>query len=280
MHSSIVIDQAAAGSCRPLLCSGSRSRSRSWYYGGLSMLVVMSVLVGRPDLAFAQYPGFSSDARSASVSADAVDAPSGGSGDDASANSGGTSSASSNAGAGAGSAASSNRSDGGEDHSQTASNGFGAATNRTKARQSRDYYFVRKLRVEFAAMELVERRTGMAFSRHNVPRYLDELRAELAKMQGSAGAPVQSLAHDVQHIDTELNKHIDKLLAMIGTPTNAVPSFGPSFVPSFVYGFLTPNPPLPKTPDAAAAKMASISLKYELMDYGEKALQAMGAGYR
>ena len=276
MHSSIVIDQAAAGSCRPLLCSGSRSRSRSWHYGGLSMLVVMSVLVGRPDLAFAQYPGFSSDAGSASVSADAVDAPSGGSGDDASANSGGTSSASSNAGAGARSAASSNRSDGGEDHSQTASNGFGAATNRTKARQSRDYYFVRKLRVEFAAMELVERRTGMAFSRHNVPRYLDELRAELAKMQGSAGAPVQSLAHDVQHIDTELNKHIDKLLAMIGTPTNAVPSF----VPSFVYGFFTPNPPLPKTPDAAAAKMASISLKYELMDYGEKALQAMGVGYR
>ena len=83
---------------------------------------------------------------------------------------------------------------------------------------------------------------------------------------------MQSLAHDVQHIDTELNKHIDKLLAMIGTPTNAVPSF--------VYGFLKPNPPLPKTLDAAAAKMASISLKYELMDFGEKALQAMGAGYR
>ncbi len=190
--------------------------------------------------------------------------------DDASANSGGLQVRSS-AGAGAGSAASGNQS-GGEDHSQTASNGFGVAANRAKARQSRDYYFVRKLRVEFAAMELVERRTGMAFSRHDVPRYLDELRAELAKMQGSAGAPVQSLAHDVQHIDTELNKHIDKLLAMIGTPTNAVPSF--------VYGFFTPNPPLPKTPDAAAAKMASISLKYELMDYGEKALQAMGAGYR
>ena len=272
MHSFIVIDQAAAGSCRPLLCSGSRSRSRSWHYGGLSMLVVMSVLVGRPDLAFAQYPGFSSDAGSASVSADAVDAPSGGGGDDASANSGGTSSASSNAGAGAGSAASSNRSDGGEDHSQTASNGFGVATNRTKARQSRDYYFVRKLRVEFAAMELVERRTGMAFSRHNVPRYLDELRAELAKMQGSAGAPVQSLAHDVQHIDTELNKHIDKLLTMIGTPKTGASSFA--------HGFFAPDPSLPKTPDAAAAKMASISLKYELMDYSEKALQAMGVGYR
>ena len=163
-------------------------------------------------------------------------------------------------------------SQGGDDHSQSASNGFGVVANRVKARQSRDYYFVRKLRVEFAAMELVERRTGMAFSRHDVPRYLDELRAELAKMRGSASAPVQSLAHDVQHIDTELNKHIDKLLAMIGTPTNVAPSFA--------YGFFAPNPPLPKTPDAAAAKMASISLKYELMDYGEKALQAMGAGYR
>ena len=146
------------------------------------------------------------------------------------------------------------------------------ATNRGKAQQSRKYYFVRKLRVEFATMELVERRTGMAFSRHDVPRYLDELRAELAKMRGLANAPVQSLAHDAQHIDTELNKHIDKLLTMIGTPTTGASRFA--------YGFFTPDPPLPKTFDAAAAKMASISLKYELMDYGEKALQAMGAGYR
>ena len=264
MRSSIVIDQAAAGSCRSL----------SWprHHGGLSMLVVMAVLFGRPDLAFAQYPGFSSDAEPASVSADAGDAPSGGSGNDASAKSGASSSASSSSVAGAGSAASGNLSGGDDNDSQTASNGFGVAANRAKARQSREYYFVRKLRFEFAAMELVERRTGMAFSRHRVPRYLDELRAELAKMRGSASAPVQSLAHDVQHIDTELNKHIDKLLVMIGTPTNVAPRFA--------YGFFSPNPPLPKTPDAAAAKMAAISLKYELMDYGEKALQAMGAGYR
>ena len=269
MRSSIVIGKAAVGSCRCL----------SWprHYGGLSMLVVMAVLFGRPDLAFAQYPGFSSDAEQESVSAGADDAPSGGSGNDASANSGASSSASSSAVAGAGIAASSNQSSDDGHNSQTASNGFGVAANRANARRSREYYFVRKLRVEFAAMELVERRTGMAFSRHDVPRYLDELRAELAKMRGSASAPVQSLAYDVQHIDIELNKHIDKMLAMIGTPTNVAPSFAPT---SFVYGFLTPNPPLPKTPDAAAEKMASISLKYELMDYGEKALQAMGAGYR
>jgi hypothetical protein len=232
------------------------------------MLIVMAVLFGRPDLAFAQYPGFSSDAEPESVSAGAGDAPSGGIGNDASANSG----ASSSAVAGADIAASSDRSSDDDPNSQTASNGFGVAANRAKARQSREYYFVRKLRVEFAATELVERRTGMAFSRHDVPRYLNELRAELAKMRGSASAPVQSLAHDVQNIDIELNKHIDKLLTMIGTPTTGASSSA--------YGFFPPDPPLPKTPDAAAAKMASISLKYELMDYGEKALQAMGAGYR
>ena len=264
MRSPTVIDQAAAGSCRSL----------SWpqHYGGLSMLVVMAVLFGWPDLAFAQYPGFSSDAEPASVSADADDAPSGGSGNDASANSGASSSASSSAVTEAGSAANGNRSGGGDHDTRPASSGFGVTANRAKARQSRENYFVRKLRVEFAATELVERRTGMAFSRHDVPRYLNELRAELAKMRGSASAPVQSLAHDVQNIDIELNKHIDKLLTMIGTPTTGASSSA--------YGFFPPDPPLPKTPDAAAAKMASISLKYELMDYGEKALQAMGAGYR
>ena len=260
MRSSVVINQAAADSCRYLSWPG--------HYGGLSMLVVMAVLFGRPDLAFAQYPGFSSDAEPASVSADADDAPSGGSGNDTSANSG----ASSSAVAGAGIAASSDRSSDDDPNSQTASNGFGVVANRAKARRSREYYFVRKLRVEFAAMELVERRTGMAFSRHDVPRYLDALRAELAKMRGAANAPVQRLAHDVQHIDTELNKHIDKLLTMIGTPTAGASSFA--------YGFFKTDPPLPKTPDAAAAKLASISLKYELMDYAEKALQAMGVGYR
>jgi len=264
MRSSVVIDQAAADP----------RRSLSWqrHYASLFMLVVMAVVFCRPDFAFAQYPGFSSDAEPASISTDADDVPSGGiandapsrgSGNNASVNSGVSSSASSSA----------EVVEGGDDNDlQTASNGFGVAANRAKARQTREYYFVRKLRVEFATMELVERRTGMAFSRHGVPRYLDELRAELAKMRGSASAPVQSLAHDVQHIDTELNKHIDKLLTMIGTPTTGTSSFA--------YGFFTPDPPLPKTPDAAAEKIASISLKYELMDYGEKALQAMGAGYR
>ncbi len=96
MRAPIVIDQAAAGFCRSL------SWSLSWprHYGGLSMLVIMAVLFGRPDLAFAQYPSFSSEAEPASVSADADDAPSGGSGNDASANSGESSGASSMLGRG------------------------------------------------------------------------------------------------------------------------------------------------------------------------------------
>jgi hypothetical protein len=260
MRSPIVIDQSTAGSCRPL--------SWPWHYGCLSMLVVMAVLFGRPDLASAQYPGFSSDAEPTPVSADADDAPSSGSGNDQSARSGDSSSAV----AGAGSAASSNRSGGDDPNLNAASNATDLASNRAKSRQSRKHYFVHKLGVEFAAMELVERRTGMAFSRHDVPRYLDELRAELSKMRGSASAPVQSLAHDVLHIDTELNKHIDKLLMMIGTSATGASNLA--------YASVTPDSPLPKTPDATAAKLVSISLKYELMDYGEKALQAMGAGYR
>ncbi|MDC0650416.1 hypothetical protein OAQ37_07945, partial [Alphaproteobacteria bacterium] len=223
MRLSIVIDRVAAGSCRPLL----------WlrHYGGLSVLVVMAVLFGGPNLVFAQYPGLSNANERASVSADAVDTLGGTSGNDVS--------SSSSAVAGADSAASSNLSGSGDGNSQAASNGFGVATNRAKARQSREDYFERKLHFEFAVMELVERRTGMVFSRHDVPRYLDELRAELAEMQRTASAPVQSLALDVQHIDTELNKHIDKMLTMIGTSTTVTKT---SVAPSFANDFFESEP--------------------------------------
>ena len=115
------------------------------------MLVVMAVLFGRPDLAFAQYPGFSSDAEPESVSAGADDAPSGGSENDASVNSG----ASSSAVAGAGIAASSNQYSGADHTSQIELNGGGVAANRAQARRSRQKYFVRKLRVEFASLAIV-----------------------------------------------------------------------------------------------------------------------------
>ena len=116
MRSSIVIDQAVKGSCRSL----------SWprHYAGLSILVVMTILFARSDLAFAQYPGFSSDADPASVSADAEDAPSEGIGNESGTTIGNDALASSSADAGVGSIVSGNLSGDGDNNSQTTSNGF------------------------------------------------------------------------------------------------------------------------------------------------------------
>ena len=213
--------------------------------------------------ATAQYPGFSSDASSASVSAD-DDSASARSRDAASDS---TSNSQSDAASDvANDVANDSRRDNGGDTNFNASENARMTLTRQKPRQR---YFIRKLRLEFAGMELIERKTGVPFSRDDVPRYLDELRAELAMMGTANALAVQSLAGDTRHIETEINQHIDHLLGMIGAPKNG--SRG------LATGFFTPIPPLPKTVDAVTAKMAALSLKYELMEYGEKALQAMGA---
>jgi len=217
--------------------------------------------------ATAQYPGFSSDASSASVSAD-----------DDSASARSRDAASDSQSDAANDAANDSQSDAANDAANDSGRDDGGDTNfnasenarKTLTRQKpRQRYFIRKLRLEFAGMELIERKTGVPFSRDDVPRYLDELRAELAMMGTANAVAVQSLAGDTRHIETEINQHIDHLLGMIGAPKNG--SRG------LATGFFTPTPPLPKTVDAVTAKMAALSLKYELMEYGEKALQAMGA---
>ncbi len=217
--------------------------------------------------ATAQYPGFSSDASSASVSAD-----------DDSASARSRDAASDSQSDAANDAANDSQSDAANDAANDSGRDDGGDTNfnasenarKTLTRQKpRQRYFIRKLRLEFAGMELIERKTGVPFSRDDVPRYLDELRAELAMMGTANAVAVQSLAGDTRHIETEINQHIDHLLGMIGAPKNG--SRG------LATGFFTPIPPLPKTVDAVTAKMAALSLKYELMEYGEKALQAMGA---
>jgi hypothetical protein len=216
--------------------------------------------------ATAQYPGFSSDASSASVSAD-DDSASARSHDAAS-----DSTSDSQSDAASDVANDSSRDNGGDTNDNGGDTNFNASENArmTLTRQKpRQRYFIRKLRLEFAGMELIERKTGVPFSRDDVPRYLDELRAELAMMGTANAVAVQSLASDTRHIETEINQHIDHLLGMIGAPKNG--SRG------LATGFFTPTPPLPKTVDAVTAKMAALSLKYELMEYGEKALQAMGA---
>jgi len=247
--------------------------------------------------ATAQYPGFSSDASSKSVSAD-DDSASARSRDaasasarsrdaaSASARSRDAASASARSRDAASDSASDSQSDAASDVANNAASdvandsgrgdgddtNFNASENarKTLTRQKpRQRYFIHKLRLEFAGMELIERKTGVPFSRDDVPRYLDELRAELAMMDTANAVAVQSLAGDTRHMETEINRHIDHLLGMIGAPKNG--SRG------LAKGFFTPTPPLPKTVDAVTAKMAALSLKYELMEYGEKALQAMGA---
>jgi len=217
--------------------------------------------------ATAQYPGFSSDASSASVSADddSASARSRDAASDSQSDAANDAANDSQSDAANDAANDSGRDDGGDTNSKASENARKTLT-RQKPRQR---YFIRKLRLEFAGMELIERKTGVPFSRDDVPRYLDELRAELAMMGTANAVAVQSLAGDTRHIETEINQHIDHLLGMIGAPKNGSQGLAT--------GFFTPTPPLPKTVDAVTAKMAALSLKYELMEYGEKALQAMGA---
>ena len=227
------------------------------------MAVVIFALVSSP--ATAQYPGSSSDASLGSVSTDDYSASA------SSLDSGGDSQ---NGKSASGKAASDVASDYERDDGAAGSDGdnnLAWSKNRLQsaARQkTRQRYFVRKLWLEFAGMELIERKTGLPFSRDDVPRYLSELRAELAMMGAADALALESLAGDARHIETETNQHIDHLLEMIDAPKNG--SSG------LANGFFAPSPPLAKTVNTVTAKMATLSLKYELMEYGERALQAMG----
>jgi hypothetical protein len=144
------------------------------------------------------------------------------------------------------------------------------STSMLKIEEHRKQLFVKKLRLEFAAIEFIERKTGLPFSRDDVPRYLDELRSDLKTIAGKEekGAivkgEVQSVARDAYHIETQLNHYLDQLLDHVGQP-----------VP--IKTFFALMPALPKTSRVASQKLDMLSLKFELADYGEKTLQAMGA---
>ena len=110
----------------------------------------------------------------------------------------------------------------------------------------------------------------MPFSRDNVPRYLDELRNDLktivVKEEKGAivNSAVRSIGLDAYHIETQLNQRLDQLLKDIGHPVPKKP-------------FFTMMPAMPKTSRVASSKLDELALKFELSDYGEKVLQAMGA---
>ncbi len=140
-----------------------------------------------------------------------------------------------------------------------------------KNENHRKQLFIKKLRLEFAAIELVERKTGLPFSRGDVPRYLDELRTELNTMVTAAengeitGGALESIARDSYYIKTHLNDYLDQLLEQAGQPVPRKP-------------FFVIAPTLPEASLISGADIDALSLKFELAEYGEKALQAMGVG--
>ena len=174
----------------------------------------------------------------------------------------------------------SNDSNGARDRSSQSNYGGGSAgylsaeggisTLNLKKKYHREKLFIKKLRLEFAKIELIERKTGLPFSRDDVPRYLDELRGDLERMVAGAesgkitGGALTSIARDAYFIDARLNDHLDQLLEQAGQPIPEKP-------------FFTITPAFPKEGLISDAGLDALSLKFELANYCEKALQAMGA---
>ena len=157
--------------------------------------------------------------------------------------------------------------DNGGSEYQTPDNGVSIrAPNKEKSRKQ---LFIKKLRLEFAAIEVVEQETGLPFSRDDVPRYLDlllndlEITAAREEKGEVVDARVKSIARDAYYIETQLNHHIDQLLAHVGQNVQRKPLFAVM-------------PDLPKTTGVSRKKIDSLFLKFELASFGEKALQAMG----
>ena len=145
----------------------------------------------------------------------------------------------------------------------------GISTSNLKKEHHRKQLFIKRLRLEFAAIEFVERKTGLPFSRFEVPRYLNELRSDLKKVVAVAengeiveGA-LKSIARDAYFIEKHLNDHLDHLLETARHPVPKKP-------------FFTITTDLPKPNLISGAEINALALKYELAEYGEKALQAMG----
>jgi hypothetical protein len=147
---------------------------------------------------------------------------------------------------------------------------IGSSTLNVKTKHYRKQLFIKKVRLEFAAIELVERKTGLPFSRGDIPRYLDELRSDLKTIVNGAengevtDGALKSIARDVYYIDTHLNDHLDQLLEQAGHRVPKKP-------------FFAIKPALPKASIISGAQIDALSLKFELAEYGKKALQAMGA---
>ena len=237
--------------------------------------VIFIIIAAPPNNAVAQFPGVGSEAPSGVATTDGDDARSDASyadtsvsDADASVSDAGNSGISGNASNGASDVSSQSNYDDGS--SSYRSSDRGISTLNLKKEHRRKQLFIKKLRLEFASIELVERKTGLPFSRGDVPRYLDELRSDLKTMVTGAengkiteGA-LKSIARDASFIRTQLNDHLDQLLEQAGQPVARKP-------------FFAIGPTLPKLSLISGAEIDALSLKFKLAEYGEKALQAMGA---
>ena len=230
--------------------------------------VIFLIIAATPYTAFAQFPGVGSEAPSGvaitasdDVSLDAANA-------DTAVSDARGSAIGSNASNGARDVSSRSNHDGGGSGNRSSDSGI--STLNLKKEHHRKQLFIKKLRFEFAAIDLVERKTGLPFSRDHIPRYLDELRSDLRTMITEAengkiteGA-TKSIAHDVYFIETRLNDHLDQLLERAGQPVPKKP-------------FFAIMPALSTESLVSGAEIDALSLKFELAEYGEKALQALGA---
>ncbi len=235
---------------------------------GLVGAVIFIITASPPNNAVAQFPGVGSEAPSGVATTATDDVSSDVSYADTSVSDAGNSDIGGNPSNGASDAPSQSNYDGGSAGYRSSDGGI--STSNLKKEHHRKQLFIKKLRLEFAAIELVERKTGLPFSRGDIPRYLDELRSDLKTMVTGAqngkiteGA-LASIALDAYSIENQLNDHLDQLLKQAGQP---VPR------KSFFAMMLAS----PKASVISGAEINALSLKFELADYGEKALQAMGA---
>ena len=235
---------------------------------GVFGATIFMIIAVPPNNVVAQFPGVGSAAPSGVATTANDDLSSDAAYAEASSNAAGDSGTAGNGSNGASDVSSQSNYDGGS--SSYRSSDSRISTLNLKKEHRRKQLFIKKLRLEFAAIELVERKTGLPFSRGDVPRYLDELRSDLKTMVTEAenGKIIEgvfnSIARDVYLIETHLNDRLDQLLEQAGQPFPRKPFF--AIVPA-----------LPKASLISGAKIDALSLKFKLAEYGEKALQAMGA---
>ena len=148
----------------------------------------------------------------------------------------------------------------------TESNYMSAADENTLFNR-RQRYFIKKLRLEFAASETIEREAGIAASWTRVGFYLRDLDNELITFEKSGkeanSAFITGMARDLNLVETTLDDHIDKILL----------PFEKHFPKRSSYVIA---PLLPQSSVGLRAKMRALAEKSELVDFGTKALQAMG----